>query len=58
MTIPVKLSASNFQTYFLPYLSVAKRGYVSKIPLYKIFNYILYVVYTGCQWKSLVIEIR
>src|SRR5262249_24832084 len=37
----------------LPYLRVAKRGYVSKIELYKIFNYILYRLHTGCQWESL-----
>ncbi len=53
MSIPVKLSESVFQKYIEPYLSKAKRGYTSKIPLYKIFNYILYVLYTGCQWQSL-----
>jgi transposase len=53
MSIPVKLSESAFQIYIEPHLSKALRGYVSKIPLYKIFNYILYVLYTGCQWQSL-----
>ena len=38
------------------YLSQAKRGYVSKIPLVKIFNYILYQLSTGCQWAQLPIE--
>ena len=56
MSIPVKLSQSAFQIYIEPHLSKALRGYVSKIPLYKIFNYILYVLYTGCQWQSLPIE--
>jgi transposase len=56
MSIPVKLSESAFQIYIEPHLSKALRGYVSKIPLYKIFNYILYVLYTGCQWQSLPIE--
>ena len=56
MTIPVQVSEFDFQKYVLPCLSVAKRGYVSKIPLFKIFNYIVYVLYTGCQWKALPIE--
>ena len=36
-------------------MSRAKRGYVStrSVPLYKIFNYILYVLYTGCPWPAL-----
>jgi transposase len=56
MSIPIQLSESDFQQFINPYLSKAKRGYVSKIPLYKIFNYILYFLYTGCQWKMLPIE--
>jgi transposase len=56
MSIPVKLSETEFKKYIEPHLSKAKRGYVSKIPLYKIFNYILYVLYSGCQWQSLPIE--
>ncbi len=56
MSIPVQLTASQFQKYVEPYISKAKRGFVSKIPLYMIFNYVLYVLYTGCQWKMLPIE--
>ena len=56
MSIPTKLTEADFQKYIEPYLSKAKRGYVSRIPLYKIFNYILYVLYTGCQWHMLAIE--
>ena len=26
---------------------------MSKIPLYKMFNYVLYRLHTGCQWESL-----
>ena len=51
--IPTKLTENQFQTFVEPYLSRAKRGYVSSIPLYKIFNYLLYVLYTGCQWPAL-----
>jgi len=56
MTIPVKLSEPQFKKYIEPYLSKAKRGYVCKIPLFKIFNYILYFLSTGCQWKQLPID--
>jgi hypothetical protein len=56
MKIPVRLTEEEFKKYVDPYLNKAKRGYVSKIPLYKIFNYILYVLHTGCQWESLPIE--
>lgn len=56
MSIPTKLSEADFQKYVEPYLSKAKRGYVSSIPRYKIFNYILYVLYTGCQWHMIPIE--
>src|SRR5882672_8783201 len=52
-TIPTSVTKEQFEADILPYLRVAKRGYVSKIPLYKIFNYILYRLHTGCQWEAL-----
>ncbi len=55
-TIPVSLTQDQFQTNVMPYLSVAKRGYVCSIPLYKVFNYILYRLHTGCQWHRLPID--
>lgn len=54
--IPTNLSESEFEVYVLPYLKTARRGFVSSIPLYKIFNYILYKLHTGCQWYKLPIE--
>lgn len=56
MTIPTKLTEAQFKIFVEPFLSKAKRGYVSKIPLYKIFNYILYFLHTGCQWNQLPIR--
>jgi transposase len=53
MAIPIQLTEEQFQTFVEPYLSRAKRGYVCKIPLYKVFNYLLHVLYTGCQWPAL-----
>jgi len=55
-TIPVSLTEKQFERHISPHLSKAKRGYVSKIPLYKIFNYILYKLHTGCQWRKIAIE--
>ncbi len=56
MEIPTQLTASQFQQHIEPYLSKAKRGYVSAQPLYMIFNYILYKLHTGGQWEQLPIE--
>src|SRR5919204_5141654 len=51
--IPVKVNEKQFDLHFAPYLSQAERGYVSQIPLYRVFNYILYWLHTGCQWAEL-----
>ena len=56
MEIPTKLTKPQFERSIEPSLSKAKRGYVSKIPLYKIFNYILYKLYTSCPWEALPIQ--
>ena len=55
-TIPTSVTEKQFDAHFLPYLSTAKRGYVCSIPLYKVFNYILYRYHTGCQWHKLPID--
>ena len=55
-TIPISLTEEKFNEYINPYLSRARRGNVCSIPLYKIFNYILYRLHTGCQWEQLAIE--
>lgn len=52
-TIPTSLTENAFNEHIRPYLSVAKRGYECSIPLYKVFNYILYKLHTGCQWERL-----
>jgi len=54
--IPTSLTEKQFDQHVRPYISVAKRGFECRIPLYKVFNYILYRLYTGCQWKMLPIE--
>jgi len=55
-TIPVSLTENQFEQHIRPFLSTAKRGFVCKIPLFKLFNYILYRLHTGCQWYRLPVE--
>jgi transposase len=40
----------------LPHLSIGSRGPAPKLSLYKIFNYVLKILYLGCQWKELPID--
>jgi len=54
--IPTKISEKIFNKHVLPNLNLAKRGFVSKIPVFKIFNYILKKLYTGVTWKSLTLD--
>ncbi len=54
--IPTSLTEKAFNQHIRPYISVAQRGYECSIPLYKVFNYILYKLHTGCQWEMLPIK--
>ena len=51
--IPVQLSEPEFEAFILPHLSMPKRGPKCKLGYYRVFNLILWVLYTGMQWKSL-----
>jgi hypothetical protein len=53
--IPTELTEKQFAEHIEPYLSTAARGYTCRIPLYRVFNYILYWLHTGCQWEQLAI---
>ena len=55
-TIPTSLTEKQFTEHVRPFISVEKPGYECSIPLYKVFNYILYRLHTGCQWEQLPIE--
>jgi transposase len=55
-SIPTQLTEKQFKAFILPHLPVATRGPTSNIPKFKIFNYILKIIYTGMQWKELPIE--
>ena len=52
-TIPVSLTEKQFDEHIRPYISTAKHGFESKILLFKIFNYVLCRLHTGCQWHRL-----
>ena len=51
--IPVQLSDSEFTAFILPHLSMPKRGPKCKLGYHRVFNLILWVLYTGMQWKCL-----
>src|SRR2546427_5511480 len=51
--IPVQLSAPEFIAFILPHLSMPKRGPQCKLGYDRVFNLILWVLYTGMPWKCL-----
>ena len=51
--IPVQLSEPEFATFILPHLSMPKRGPKCKLSYHRVFNLILWLLYTGMQWKCL-----
>jgi transposase len=51
--IPVQLSEPEFKEFIFPHLSMPKRGPKCKLGYHRIFNLILWVLYTGMQWKCL-----
>ena len=55
-TIPTSVTEKQFDEHIRPYISTAQRGFECQIPLYKVFNYILYRYHTGCQWDELPID--
>jgi transposase len=50
-TIPVQLSATDFHKFIFPHLSMPRRGPKCKLGYHGLFNLILWVLYTGMQWK-------
>jgi hypothetical protein len=51
--IPVQLSEPEFAAFILPHLSMPKSGPKCKLGYHRVFNLILWVLYTGMQWKCL-----
>jgi len=54
--IPTQLTLKQFEVFVLPHLHTASRGPQPKLSFHVIFNYILKLLYMGCQWKELPIE--
>lgn len=54
--IPVKLTEDQFNEFILDFLPKRACGPEYKISKFKIFNYILHFLYTGCQWKMIPIS--
>jgi hypothetical protein len=45
--IPVQLSESEFEAFILPHLSMSKRGPKGRLGYYRVFNLILWILYTS-----------
>lgn len=54
--IPTVLSENEFNEFVLPHLKKGTRGPDKKISFYKLFNYILKLMHTGCQWEQIPID--
>ena len=54
--IPVQMQECEFNEFVSHHLTRGKSGPSTKITYFKIFNYILKVLHTGCQWEQLPIE--
>ena len=54
--IPTSLSLEQFEHFVLPHLTRGRRGPPAKLAWHTIFNYILRLLYLGCQWKELPID--
>ena len=51
--IPVQLAETAFTEFIFPHLSMPKRGPQCKLGYHRVFNLILWVLYTGMQWQCL-----
>ncbi len=51
--LPTKVCRREFNRYLAPHLKKPTKGPKPKLSLYKIFNYLLYVLHTGIQWHQL-----
>ena len=51
--LPIKVSEKHFNQHIKPYLRKPVHGPRPTVSYYKIFNYILFVLHTGIQWRQL-----
>jgi hypothetical protein len=50
--IPVQFSETEFNAFIFPHLSMPKRGPKGKLGYHRLFNLILWVLYTGMPWQG------
>ncbi len=55
-SIPTNLTEAEFEEFVLPHLTEGSRGPSTTVPYFRIFNYILKLMHTGCQWEEIPIE--
>ena len=55
-SIPTHLTEDEFNEFVLPHLTEGSRGPPTKVSFYRLFNYILKLMHTGCQWEEIPIE--
>jgi transposase len=55
-SIPTYLTKTEFNEFVLGHLTEGSRGPSTKISYFRLFNYILKLMHTGCQWEELPIE--
>jgi transposase len=51
--LPVEISENDFETYVLPNLSHKTGHNRQKVSYHYVFNTILYVLKSGCSWRTL-----
>lgn len=54
--IPTELTESDFNEFIFPHITVGRRGPKPKVSYFKMFNYFLYLMHTGCQWYRIPIN--
>lgn len=55
-SIPTVLKEDEFNEFVLPHLTKGSRGPNTKLTFHRLFNYLLKLMHTGCQWEELPIE--
>ncbi len=55
-SIPTYLTEAEFDEFVLEHLTDGSRGPSTKLSYFRLFNYILKLMHTGCQWKEIPIE--
>ena len=54
--IPVELTEEQSAKYLARYIKPGQRGPEIKIPIWRVLNYVLVLLHTGCQWHKLPIK--